>query len=91
MTSRNTLKHLQHLVRYHETELAPRVVGEARALVAELPKLHPHELTDVLRLLTDTRRQILNACDVLRDLRRTLQARPQLRVEPWSSEETRDG
>ncbi len=69
------VEHLQRLLHHHQTDLAPRLAGEAEALAAELPKLHPDEAPDALRVLTDARNRILEACDALRDLRRTLQGR----------------
>ena len=71
----STVEHLRRLLHHCQTDLAPRVAGEAEALAIELPKLHPDESADALRVLTDARNRILEACDALRDLRRTLQER----------------
>ena len=57
----STVEHLRRLLHHCQTDLAPRVAGEAEALAIELPKLHPDESADALRVLTDARNRILDA------------------------------
>lgn len=71
------LQQIHTQLAHWQENLAIRVAGEAASFEVEIDKLHDEELETAGRLLRTAHSKILVGCDMLRDLRRQLQDRPE--------------